>query len=178
MIARGAEANPSCFSPEGLLDPIETILPLYTRVAMVVDNAFQNTKYCIYAMDLSASPYKTQPGSKVKRHEMKGNMSHLKDYPSLCSLLGLNYEEERKHGKRIQDVLPQLEGKLKVQNDEIREETEVELKRKNVQNAATSMMKEKEEGKEMYGSDGGSSSKENEEPVGVEASSSATSAVA
>jgi tRNA-dihydrouridine synthase len=130
MIARGAEANPSCFSPSGLKDPMETILPLYTRIAMVVDNAFQNSKYCIYAMDLSASPYKTQPGSKSKRHELKSEMSHLKDYPSLCTLLGIDYEECRKNEKRIQDVLPDLEGKLRVENEEIREETDEELKRK------------------------------------------------
>lgn len=130
MIARGAEANPSCFSSSGLVDPMETVLPLYTRIAMVVDNAFQNSKYCIYAMDLSASPYKTQPGSKSKRHELKSEMSHLKDYPSLCSLLGVDYGECRKKEKRIQDVLPDLEGKLRVENEEIREETDEELKRK------------------------------------------------
>lgn len=130
MIARGAEANPSCFSKEGLQDPISTILPLYTRISMVVDNAFQNSKYCIYAMDLSVSPKQPQAGDKQKRHKLKSDMSHLKDYPSLCELLGLNYEELRRKEKRIQDVLPGLEHKLSLQNEEIREEVEDEMKKR------------------------------------------------
>ena len=32
MIARGAEANASCFREEGYLDPIETVIPLYLKV--------------------------------------------------------------------------------------------------------------------------------------------------
>lgn len=130
MIARGAEANPSCFSTSGLCDPAETILPLYTRLAMVVDNAYQNSKYCLYAMDLSASPRRSEPGTKQKRHKLKSDMSHLKDYPSLCELLGVDYEECRKKEKKIGDVLPDLQAKLSVQNEEIREEVEEELKRK------------------------------------------------
>lgn len=32
MIARGAEANPSCFSSTGLADPITEIIPRYLRL--------------------------------------------------------------------------------------------------------------------------------------------------
>lgn len=155
MIARGAEANPSCFSSAGLSDPIDTILPLYTRIAMVVENAFQNTKYCIYAMDLSVSPNKPQAGDKQKRHKLKSDMSHLKDYPSLCELLGLDYDECRSKEKRIQDVLPDLESKLKAENEEIKEEMEDELKRK------LPAVKAVNEGL----NDGSVSEKENEKPI-------------
>lgn len=37
MIARGAERNPSCFRPEGLLDPSDIVSPLYLRVVSSVD---------------------------------------------------------------------------------------------------------------------------------------------
>jgi len=162
MIARGAEANPSCFSASGLSDPIETVLPLYTRISMVVDNAFQNTKYCIYAMDLSASPYKSIPGTKQKRHQLKSDMSHLKDYNSLCSLLGIDYEECKKKEHTVQDVLPDLETKLKVENEEIREETEYELKRKL---PSRELDGQNETTKEEVSEGGSSSAKENEPPV-------------
>lgn len=32
MIARGAEANVSCFRPEGLLDPVSDVIPHFLRV--------------------------------------------------------------------------------------------------------------------------------------------------
>lgn len=37
MIARGAERNPSCFRPEGLLDPSAIVSPLYLRVVSTFD---------------------------------------------------------------------------------------------------------------------------------------------
>lgn len=153
MIARGAEANPSCFSSSGLSDPLDTILPLYTRAAMVTNNAFQNTKYCIYAMDLACTSKAPVPGIKTIRHKLKSDMSHLKDYKSLCELLGLDYEVCKEKDKKIGDVLPGLEGKLKTENEEVERETKGELRRK-----LPKLMEEKE-GSSLI------TNKENGEPV-------------
>lgn len=161
MIARGAEANPSCFASDGLRDPIDTILPLYTRTAMVVANAFQNSKYCINAMDLACTSKPPSPGIKQIRHKLKSDMTHLKDYKSLCELLGLNYEELSAKEKRVQDVLPDLEGRLSSQNEEVHRETEGELKRKvpKLMEAEKQMEKKSEKEEQEKGDE---SSKENE----------------
>lgn len=111
MIARGAEANPSCFSPSGLQDPIDVILPRYTQIAMLTNNHFQNTKYCIYAMDLAATSKEPVPGIKATRLKLKQDMSHLKTYEALCKLLNLDYEAYN-NVKDINEVLPGLKEKL------------------------------------------------------------------
>lgn len=160
MIARGAEANPSCFSASGLSDPMDIILPLYTRVSMVVNNAFQNTKYCIYAMDLASTSKPPIPGIKSVRHKLKSDMSHLKDYKSLCGLLGLDYDAIIEKEKRIGDVLNELEGKLKVEDRQVERETESELRRK----VPKVMQAESESGdkKRQEDEESSTSSKENE----------------
>lgn len=166
MIARGAEANPSCFSPSGLSDPMDVILPLYTRVSMVVNNAFQNTKYCIYAMDLASTSKPAIPGIKNIRHKLKSDMSHLKDYRSLCELLGLDYDAIVDKEKRIGDVLTELEGKLKVEDGLVERETESELLRRKVpkvmQAESESNNGDKEKEKEEEGEEEGSSSSSKE----------------
>ena len=133
MIARGAEANPSCFSaisrnPPGLLDPLDTIIPLYTRVAMIVGNHFSNSKYCIYSMDLAATSKAPYSGVKEKRKKIKSDMSHLKDYIGLCKLLDIDYEEAAKE-KNLDNVLPGLREKLMAEDGEIAQETQEDLEK-------------------------------------------------
>ncbi|KAF7347267.1 tRNA-dihydrouridine synthase 2 [Mycena venus] len=47
MIARAAEANPSCFSPSPLNDLERTLCPAYLRVAKYLDNNWGLTKFCV-----------------------------------------------------------------------------------------------------------------------------------
>ncbi|KAJ7222876.1 hypothetical protein B0H12DRAFT_1031152 [Mycena haematopus] len=47
MIARAAEANPSCFSPNPLTDVEQTLCPAYLRVARYLDNNWGLTKFCV-----------------------------------------------------------------------------------------------------------------------------------
>ncbi|KAJ7194664.1 hypothetical protein GGX14DRAFT_576115 [Mycena pura] len=47
MIARAAEANPSCFAPAPLADLEETLCPAYLRVARYLDNNWGLTKFCV-----------------------------------------------------------------------------------------------------------------------------------
>jgi tRNA-dihydrouridine synthase 2 len=163
MIARGAEANPSCFSPSGLEDPIDVILPLYTRVAMVTNNIFSNSKYCMAAMDLAKSSKEPVPGIKQIRHKLKADMTHVKEYKGLCELLKVDYEAASRV-KRIEDVLPGLREKMTVQGKEIRDETEEELKRK-IPAAKRLEQETAEKKEESPASSEGSSAKENEAPA-------------
>lgn len=47
MIARGAESNPSCFSPMPLYDIERTLSPSYIRVSKYLDNNWGLTKFCV-----------------------------------------------------------------------------------------------------------------------------------
>ncbi|KAJ2927686.1 hypothetical protein H1R20_g9418, partial [Candolleomyces eurysporus] len=47
MIARGAEANPSCFSPTPLVDVETTLMPAYFRLAKYFGHHWSLTKFCV-----------------------------------------------------------------------------------------------------------------------------------
>ncbi|KAK7464399.1 tRNA-dihydrouridine synthase 2 [Stygiomarasmius scandens] len=47
MIARAAEANPTCFSSTPLVDLDKNLIPSYLRVARHLDNHWSLTKFCI-----------------------------------------------------------------------------------------------------------------------------------
>lgn len=128
MIARGAEANPSCFLPTGLLDPMDTIIPRYTRIAIATNNHFQNTKYCLNVMDLTATSKPAEAGIKAKRQKVKSEMTHLKTYEALCDISGVNYDKAKTES--LDEILPGLRGRLRVEDREIEDETEEELKHK------------------------------------------------
>lgn len=131
MIARGAEANPSCFSaltrhPPGLLDPASVVIPLYTRLAMTTHNHMQNTKFCINAMDLAASNLAPYPGIKDKRKQMKVAMSQLKSYEGLCELVGVDYTEASRV-LTVEEVLPGLKERLDKEDREVEVDTREDI---------------------------------------------------
>ncbi|KAJ7053978.1 hypothetical protein C8F01DRAFT_996279 [Mycena amicta] len=47
MIARAAEANPSCFSSTPLIDVEQTLTPAYLRLSQYLDNNWGLTKFCV-----------------------------------------------------------------------------------------------------------------------------------
>ncbi|KAA1478065.1 FMN-linked oxidoreductase [Dentipellis sp. KUC8613] len=47
MIATAAEANPSVFAPDPLVDVEQTLIPPYIRLCRYLDNHFASTKFCI-----------------------------------------------------------------------------------------------------------------------------------
>ena len=158
MIARGAEANPSCFlQTSELLDPMTVILPRYVRVALAVGNPFHNSKYCLGAMDLSASTAAAShlPGVREKRKALKQELVRAKTYRDFAAALNLA-ETDEEHAlleqATLDEVLPALKGKLRVQDGEMEEQTEEELRH------ATRAEKEVRGGKEVV------EDKENEAP--------------
>ena len=159
MIARGAEANPSCFlQTSELLDPMTVILPRYVRVALAVGNPFHNSKYCLGAMDLSASTAAAShaPGVRERRKALKQELVRAKTYRDFAGALNLAETDEEYallEQATIDEVLPGLRRKLEVQDGEMEEQTEEELKH------ATRAEKEVQSEKE------GVQDKENEAPV-------------
>ncbi|GAA5862112.1 hypothetical protein JCM5353_004961, partial [Sporobolomyces roseus] len=90
MIARAAEANPSCFRKEGLLDPIEVVIPKLLRIAITTKNHFSNTKYVLNAINLHSGP--TPPG-KEKNRDYKLKMNKAKNYGEMGAIFGIQKEE-------------------------------------------------------------------------------------
>lgn len=125
MIARGAEANPSCFhESKALQDPIEVIIPRYARIAHYVNNPFGNTKYCLNAMDFSGSNGgKGKPGSKDRRKQLKTDLSRVKEYKGLFELLAVQQTEVT----NLDELLPGLRERLKEGDTVIQAETREDL---------------------------------------------------
>ncbi|PWN41868.1 FMN-linked oxidoreductase [Ceraceosorus guamensis] len=68
MIARGAEANPSCFHPDGVRSITSEVAPQMVRYAAAVENAFPNTKFC-----LSQLAYKSTSSFNPKAKPLKNS---------------------------------------------------------------------------------------------------------
>ncbi|GAA5865281.1 hypothetical protein JCM3774_004920 [Rhodotorula dairenensis] len=108
MIARAAEANPSCFSRTGLADPISQVIPRLLRVGIVTQNHYNNTKYILNAMSLTDSP--TPPSREVNR-EYKQKMNKAKSYGDMAEVFGISRDEvtalaNEADTKTLEELLP------------------------------------------------------------------------
>lgn len=107
MVARGAEANPSCFRKEGMLDPITVIAPLYAKLAVATDNHFHNTKYCLGAMDPSRGVDPNGPGlTKAVRGAFKLGINKAKTMEDICKAVGVDYAEAKGYEGRLEELVP------------------------------------------------------------------------
>ncbi|KAG0665043.1 hypothetical protein C6P46_000669 [Rhodotorula mucilaginosa] len=119
MIARAAEANPSCFSRSGLADPISEVIPKLLRVAMVTQNHYNNTKYILNAMSLVDSP---TPPTRETNREYKQKMNKAKSYADMAEVFGIDRDEVRALSEEEPDGMARLEALLprwKQRRDEI-----------------------------------------------------------
>ncbi|KAF8913201.1 hypothetical protein CPB84DRAFT_1841593 [Gymnopilus junonius] len=83
MIARGAEANPSCFSPEPLKDVEATLVPAYLRLSQYLENHFNLTKFCVnqfkgVRVDVT----------KAESHAIRQALTQAKDYTDVNDMMG------------------------------------------------------------------------------------------
>lgn len=108
MVARAAEANPSCFSPDGLRDPVTQLVPEYLRIAAAINNPWGNSKYCLNAMDFAASPLKGQAGAPKRRKQLKQELSQAKGYDALVGPLKLELLDEEQRKNWVDHLVPQL----------------------------------------------------------------------
>ncbi|KAL8284011.1 hypothetical protein RQP46_005124 [Phenoliferia psychrophenolica] len=124
MIARGAESNPSCFNPSGLLDPATVVLPLYLRVAMATNNNYSNSKYTMNAISLTSSP---SAPSKDARNVIKQALNKAKTYEDACGVFGIVVGEAEKEG--LEGLLPRwMERRRRILGGgETKEETKEEV---------------------------------------------------
>ncbi|GAA5866146.1 hypothetical protein JCM1840_005089 [Sporobolomyces johnsonii] len=104
MIARAAEANPSCFSRDGLEDPISVVIPRLLRIAIATGNHFGNTKYILNAINLHASP---TPPSRERNRDVKQRMNKARTYEEMGEIFGIAKDEvERLGTERVEALAP------------------------------------------------------------------------
>ena len=114
MVARGAEANPSCFRKEGMLDPISVIAPLYVKLAVATGNHFHNTKYCLGAMDPSRGVDPAGPGlTKAVRGAFKLGINKSKTLEDIAKAVGVDFAEAKKYEGRLEELVPAWAARAK-----------------------------------------------------------------
>ncbi|KDN49127.1 hypothetical protein RSAG8_02480, partial [Rhizoctonia solani AG-8 WAC10335] len=88
MMARAAEANPSCFDASRPVRDAELeIIPEYLRLAKYLDNHFSNTKFCIQQFNSPMTPEASQALPKAARKAFHQRISQTKSYDMLESAL-------------------------------------------------------------------------------------------
>ncbi|KAF9486398.1 tRNA-dihydrouridine synthase 2 [Pholiota conissans] len=89
MIARGAESNPSCFSPTPLVDVEKTFIPGYLRLSQYIQNHFSLTKFC--ANQFKGARVEV---TKADTQSLRQAMNQAKEYEHLKGVMGLKLGEE------------------------------------------------------------------------------------
>ncbi|KAF9566940.1 tRNA-dihydrouridine synthase 2 [Agrocybe pediades] len=103
MIARGAEANPSCFSPEPLTDVETTFVPAYLRLSRYLQNHFSLTKFCVNQFKGTRVAV-----TKADHHALHQQLSKAKEYKDLEDIMGTGSGEDdfKKVVKAIEERSP------------------------------------------------------------------------
>ncbi|KAF8899236.1 hypothetical protein BD779DRAFT_1432038 [Infundibulicybe gibba] len=83
MIARAAEANPSCFSRTPLQDVEKTLAPAYIRLGKYLDNHWGLTKFCV--AQFKAAHVSVKKADAVKFRQA---LAQAKDYAGMESVVG------------------------------------------------------------------------------------------
>ncbi|KAG8679997.1 hypothetical protein FRC09_018568, partial [Ceratobasidium sp. 395] len=84
MLARAAEANPSCFDALWPLRDAEVeMIPEYLRLAKYLDHPFGNTKHCIQQFTSPSTPESRKALSKEARKAFRQRISQAKSYEML-----------------------------------------------------------------------------------------------
>ncbi|RDB29464.1 tRNA-dihydrouridine(20) synthase [NAD(P)+] [Hypsizygus marmoreus] len=83
MIARGAESNPSCFSPTPLKDVERTLVPAYIRLARYLDHNWGLTKFCVAQLKGQHMDVK-----KAEATLMRQTLSQSKDFHGMSEIVG------------------------------------------------------------------------------------------
>ncbi|KAJ1026823.1 hypothetical protein NDA16_002120 [Ustilago loliicola] len=103
MIARGAEANPSCFRAEGSLSIPEVIAPKWVKYAVALNNPIGNTKYCMSqlafkpaeSVNKDSGAGKQKPMSKKQLSVLRTGISHAKTHDELAAVFNIDPQQVR-----------------------------------------------------------------------------------
>ena len=118
MIARGAEANPSCFRPEGNVSIPLVIAPKWVRYSVALNNPIGNTKYCM--SQLAFKP--AEPGNAAKHMSKKQlsvlrtGIAHAKTQEDLAAVFGVDVEQIRSQNVEnaiLKDLRQALDERIK-----------------------------------------------------------------
>ncbi|KAF5377141.1 hypothetical protein D9757_008797 [Collybiopsis confluens] len=90
MIARAAEANPTCLSTTPLVDIHQTLVPSYLRLCKYLDNHWALTKFCLSQFRSA----QTQPGGKLEEKRVRETIVKARSYDELVDIVGAWTGEE------------------------------------------------------------------------------------
>ncbi|KAF9447040.1 tRNA-dihydrouridine synthase 2 [Macrolepiota fuliginosa MF-IS2] len=83
MIARAAEANPTCFSDKPLVDLDKTLVPSYFRLSKYLDNYWGLTKFCVAQFKGDRVNTKKADSTKIRQ-----TLSQSKGYDAMTDYVG------------------------------------------------------------------------------------------
>lgn len=123
MIARGAEANPSCFGPVRYCVATE-VAPKWLQYAVYFDNPFGNTKYCIMQLAFNRTAGGTpeevcSPLSKRELIAIRSNISQSKTYEELARALNMPWPLPTEQNP-LTDLSTMLEGRVMLRSRYLR----------------------------------------------------------
>lgn len=117
MIARGAEANPSCFRREGNLSVPETVAPKWVTYALALNNPLGNIKYCLGQLAFKPSdsiPKEAQRERMVSKRQLSAirtGIAQAKTLEDLARVFDIDPEAVRARNVET-DILAQLRDAL------------------------------------------------------------------
>ncbi|CDS01657.1 hypothetical protein [Sporisorium scitamineum] len=113
MIARGAEANPSCFRPEGNLSIPHVIAPKWIRYSIALNNPVGNTKYCLsqLAFKPAEAGNATKHMSKKQLSVLRTGISQAKTQEELAAVFGVDVEQVKSQDVQ-KDIMKDLREAL------------------------------------------------------------------
>ncbi|KIK71575.1 hypothetical protein GYMLUDRAFT_33777 [Collybiopsis luxurians FD-317 M1] len=103
MIARAAEANPSCFSTTPLVDIHETLVPAYLRLSKYLDNHWSLTKFCLSQFK---SPH-TKPNGKAEDKRVRDRIVKARSFDEVADVAGGEWTGE----EDFREIVEAIEGR-------------------------------------------------------------------
>lgn len=112
MIARGAEANPSCFREEGNVSIPQVIAPKWVKYSIALKNPIGNTKYCMSQLAFKPAEAGNVNGlSKKRLAALRMGISQAKTHEELAKVFGIDVEQVRSQSV-AKDILKDLREAL------------------------------------------------------------------
>lgn len=107
MIARAAQWNPSIFTNEPELAPLDDVIRTFLRISVDYDNNHTNTKYCIQIMlrELQETPR----GKQFLECQTLEEICEIWSMAKYCRAKAIEYQERGNRGRR--EVVPGNLGK-------------------------------------------------------------------
>ncbi|SNX83781.1 related to tRNA dihydrouridine synthase [Melanopsichium pennsylvanicum] len=111
MIARGAEANPSCFRPEGNVSLPEVIAPKWIKYSIALQNPLGNTKYCMAQLAFKPNESGNIGWNKKKLSTLRTGIAQAKTQEQLASVFNIDVDHVRSQNVEI-EILKDLKDAL------------------------------------------------------------------